>query len=648
MTPTPINHKSDFPLLIRLTDSGGNPVPFPECDWEAIFWTSSKAITYVAARRDGEFINCRPQSDGAVLFVFNSHRLPPGQLHWAFRPALPDELYPDGTCDINAPDDLNVELITGRSQFSFEQIEATLSAPYVKGDKGDAFTYADFTPQQIAELQRPATEAAESVAATEDDIKAAEALRLTAESARVSAESARAEAESLRAESEAERNKAEATRLAAEKQRSLAEAERIAAEGTRANQEKARVAAEQTRAIAEADRAAAEVSRENAEDSRVTAENKRATAEQSRADSETVRTTAESARVSAEASRVAAETKRASDFTKAEAQRQSTFESAEAERAQAETTRITNEQSRVNAEHTRASQETARQDAENARQSNEQSRVTAEGARVEAENARTIEFAGFAATIATKQDKITTSEDLSLSEENELSLTDMAKKRLFIDMWNAAAGNYGRYNEATGFFELNGLTDITYGQAIKIYDATYPARQLNDLSAAFAGMSFRTNLPVATFQKSEHGLRMQSAFRYTSGVEVINLDFEHGALQPALRIVGNPMWIFPNSQSLKKILGPITFIERVPAFNGWPHGLEDAQIHALSVDLDMRDCSRLTLASVKYIIDKAANTKTITITVHPDIYAKLTDENDTEWHKVMLDATEKNIQFVTV
>lgn len=30
MTPTQINHKSDFPLLIRLTDSGGKPDEFAE------------------------------------------------------------------------------------------------------------------------------------------------------------------------------------------------------------------------------------------------------------------------------------------------------------------------------------------------------------------------------------------------------------------------------------------------------------------------------------------------------------------------------------------------------------------------------------------------------------------------------------------
>lgn len=222
---------------------------------------------------------------------------------------------------------------------------------------------------------------------------------------------------------------------------------------------------------------------------------------------------------------------------------------------------------------------------------------------------------------------------------------NISKMELFIDMWNTACGTFGRYNAETGFFELNGLTDITYEQALKIYDATYPARSINDLSGIFSSKSFRTNMPIATFQKSEAGIRMTSAFR-GANVEVINLDFDHGTTQPALRITENPLWIF--ACSAKKILGPITFIERAPTFNGWPQKLEDVQIYALSVALDMRECSKLTLASVKYIITNAINTAPITITVHPDVYTKLTDETNTEWHQVLLDAADKNITFATV
>jgi hypothetical protein len=91
-------------------------------------------------------------------------------------------------------------------------VKEMVALPGEKGDKGDPFTYDDFTPEQIADLQRPATEAAAvanqaaekaNKAATDiealgDRLTAEEAKRESAESGRASAESDRAEAEVLR------------------------------------------------------------------------------------------------------------------------------------------------------------------------------------------------------------------------------------------------------------------------------------------------------------------------------------------------------------------------------------------------------------------------------------------------------------------
>lgn len=53
-----------------------------------------------------------------------------------------------------------------------------------KGDRGEAFTYNKFTPEQIAELQRPATEAADSVKELEVTLAANEQERIAAEQER--------------------------------------------------------------------------------------------------------------------------------------------------------------------------------------------------------------------------------------------------------------------------------------------------------------------------------------------------------------------------------------------------------------------------------------------------------------------------------
>ena len=62
-----------------------------------------------------------------------------------------------------------------------------------KGDEGHTFTYEDFTPEQIAELQRPATDIAKEVSEAEDIRMNAEWERATAEQRRVTAEQQRAE-----------------------------------------------------------------------------------------------------------------------------------------------------------------------------------------------------------------------------------------------------------------------------------------------------------------------------------------------------------------------------------------------------------------------------------------------------------------------
>ena len=62
-------------------------------------------------------------------------------------------------------------------------LDAAIFIQGQKGDKGDAFTYDDFTPEEIAELQRPATEAASAAneAAENANNKATEAERVNAE-----------------------------------------------------------------------------------------------------------------------------------------------------------------------------------------------------------------------------------------------------------------------------------------------------------------------------------------------------------------------------------------------------------------------------------------------------------------------------------
>ena len=225
--------------------------------------------------------------------------------------------------------------------------------------KGDAFTYEDFTPTQIAELQKPATDKVVELDALEVSLNNSESLRVQNENARISSESIRNTNETDRVSSENSRQENEVSRQENENVRILAETDRNDTETIRISNENTRISSENTRNTNEQSRVNAENNRVTAENSRLSAENTRTTAETERASNENERKTAETSRVSAENTRVSAETSRSNA-----------------------------ENTRVNSENSRISNENGRVSAENTRVSNESGRVTAESERVTAENAR--------------------------------------------------------------------------------------------------------------------------------------------------------------------------------------------------------------------------------------------------------------------
>ena len=85
--------------------------------------------------------------------------------------------------------------------------------------KGDALRYGDLTAEQIAELKKPATDAAADVSKVNDEFKQLKASVETAEKGRADSESERKRTESERKTSETERKEAEAGRKTAEQKR---------------------------------------------------------------------------------------------------------------------------------------------------------------------------------------------------------------------------------------------------------------------------------------------------------------------------------------------------------------------------------------------------------------------------------------------
>lgn len=308
-------------------------------------------------------------------------------------------------------------------------------------------------------------------------------------------------------------------------------------------------------------------------------------------------------------------------------------------------------------------QENQRVQAEKKRVSDETARVQAEEARVQAENNRKSTFdtmkqqsetatgnantaagkadtaAGKADASATKADAATKKADTAAANANReatnaneaADLARQAKELLFRDMWNAACDKYGKYNEETGFYELNELTDITYEQATRIYSAS----MISTLMQGRLAGDVRTLIPPYFIGHNLNGGAYSSCYL----AETIRTARVSG---PYNGIKGD----FSENHKLRKIIDQIDLLSGgvvIPK----AISLEYIKVRGITENSSLKRSPLLGLESLSFMINEARNTKNIIFTVHPDVYAKLTDEANTEWHAILLKATEKNISFAT-
>lgn len=214
-----IYYKSDFTLRLQWTRCDHVPLNLEGVDWSAKFFTHTTVNAFEASCIGGEYRNCRREADGSLTVVFDRHRLSPGKLEMELHVRVPDPDFADGVRDVRDRTELGVTLTPCQGD-CIDAAEIEIIAPFIKGEP---FTFDDFTPEQIEDLQRPATEAADSVLKLEKNVDVAEKKRIAdeqsrqeAEQARIRAEETRVSDESIRQENEQERRKAETERQDAE------------------------------------------------------------------------------------------------------------------------------------------------------------------------------------------------------------------------------------------------------------------------------------------------------------------------------------------------------------------------------------------------------------------------------------------------
>ncbi len=217
------------------------------------------------------------------------------------------------------------------------------------------------------------------------------------------------------------------------------------------------------------------------------------------------------------------------------------------------------------------------------------------------------------------------------SREGAISEAIQASKlALFIDQWNAACGSWGKYDPANAPdaqhpFYLNTLW-LTYNEAIAIM---LQLKTWGTSKEDFIWVSCATNIP-----------KFGSSRQYVNSfIELKVVNFSS--------IYPNSFIVCLNSGTLTKILNlEAAYLESVSNSFNAPN-LEVLEISNLKISLDLSKCPLINLASWQGLVTNAANTNAITVTVHPTVYAKLTDESNAGWNAVLTAAEAKQITFAT-
>lgn len=268
------------------------------------------------------------------------------------------------------------------------------------------------------------------------------------------------------------------------------------------------------------------------------------------------------------------------------------------------------------------------------------------------------------------QGALRTSADLALSDD-VLSLTDMAKKRLFIDLWNECAVDFGRYNEDTGYFELNGLTDLTYDDALIIFELSayrdYPDYTTGDFCRGAnlkTNGKFRTNLaPIMggyLYKSSTYQIRAYMC----NQLEVLNVMQRMPFNRPpfvtrTMSTSTNHIDLY-NSGSLRKIMGVVyLYMSGAVTYGYGLPNLEEINLYNITQNYKyMYNAPKLNYTSVKTMIEQRGGTNAITIWYHANVYNKILGTADDaayassggtkeEWMALADLATSKNITLAT-
>lgn len=220
---------------------------------------------------------------------------------------------------------------------------------------------------------------------------------------------------------------------------------------------------------------------------------------------------------------------------------------------------------------------------------------------------------------------------------------------------NSTKTSIGDYDKETGLFTYAGKVTLTEDEVRVMLSDRFMG------SPAVCVNAYRDKwwLPAILPLRVSHNTSLADAFYSCRQAKIIVLDAYHEVLTPTY--VGS---LFYNCRALRFVAGDPLDFSQINSHGSNVFGicekLEEVWIQGLKASISFYASPLLKRECLEYLVKNALNDTTITITVHPDVFAKLTgdttnaavsaltEEERKVWTDLLQLALDKNITFATI
>jgi len=201
-----------------------------------------------------------------------------------------------------------------------------------------------------------------------------------------------------------------------------------------------------------------------------------------------------------------------------------------------------------------------------------------------------------------------------------------------------------KFNDSTGYYEMNTLNDLTEDEMAYAYTMVDRSTDtMNTTGCLFRNFRGRTMFPITFYRSGGVGISAEYFCGYNINIEVIAFSNSGGDAGSYNGFVIQ----CPNLHTIMGLrLSNYTARPFTNAFQGCK-SLKNVWIKGVWSDMNFKDSPLLSLESLEYMVRNSYNVNNahgrkeeMTITLHPDVYALLTDD-------IITVASERLITFVT-